>query len=145
MQVPKTSILQSLHPGVPYSQVLSNLPALRELNLAFNYFTGIYFTPESAEYAFPLLESLNLGFNYIAHETDVERLVLLERLQRIILYGNPLAGPSGEDSLGLCVQALMDKADRYDDTQIHFQVSPLHDVMTSLYKKGIALESIQSI
>lgn len=40
-------------------------------------------------------------------------LVLLERLQRIILYGNPLTGPTGEDPLGLSVEGLVDKADRY--------------------------------
>lgn len=88
------------------------LPALRELNLAFNYFTGIHFTPLTAEYAFPLLEVLDLGFNYVGHETHVEGLIFLERLQRIILYGNPLAGPTGEDPLGLCVEALITKADR---------------------------------
>lgn len=93
--------------------MLSTLPALRELNLAFNYFTGIHFTPETVEYAFPLLETLDLGFNYISHQNDVEGLILLERLQRIILYGNPLAGPTGEDPPGLCVEALINKADRY--------------------------------
>lgn len=95
--------------------MLSTLPALRELNLAFNYFTGVNFTPEMAEYAFPLLEILDLGFNYVGHQSEVEGLVFLERLQRIILYGNPLAGPTGEDPLGLCVEDLISKADRCTD------------------------------
>lgn len=68
--------------------------------------------PEMLQHSFPLLESLNLGFNYIGREKDVESLVLLDRLQRIILYGNPLAGPTGEDPLGLCVENIIDKADR---------------------------------
>lgn len=92
--------------------MLSKLPALRELSLAFNYFTGVNLAPEAVEFAFPLLEGLDLGFNYIADQQDVVILVLLEKLQRVILYGNPLTGPTGEDPLGLCVEDLIDKADR---------------------------------
>lgn len=91
---------------------MSKLPALRELNLAFNYFTNIILALEAVEDAFPLLQCLDLGFNYINREEDIVVLVLLERLQRVILYGNPLAGPTGEDPLGLCVKRLLDKADR---------------------------------
>lgn len=93
-------------------QVLSTLPALRELNLAFNYFTSISLKPEIIDFVFPLLEALDLGFNYVGNESDVVDLVLLDKLQRIILYGNPLVGPTGEDPLGLCVEGLIDKADR---------------------------------
>ncbi|CAN0511302.1 unnamed protein product, partial [Ectocarpus sp. 8 AP-2014] len=92
--------------------VLSRLPGLRELNLAFNYFTGINLDPGIAEQAFPLLEALDLGFNFIGSESDVVVVVLFERLQRLILYGNPLAGPTGEDSLGLCVEKLVAESDR---------------------------------
>lgn len=93
--------------------MLSKLPALRELNLAFNYFTGVSLKPETAECAFPLLEGLDLGFNYIGSESDVVVVALLGRLQRIILYGNPLTGPTGEDPLGLCVENLIAESDRY--------------------------------
>lgn len=93
--------------------MLSELTALRELNLAFNYFTGVNLKPETVECAFPLLEGLDLGFNYIGSERDVSVVVLFERLQRIVLYGNPLAGPTGEDSLGLCVENLIAESDRY--------------------------------
>lgn len=65
------------------------------------------------ECAFPLLEGLDLGFNYIGSESDVIVVILFDRLQRIILYGNPLAGPTGEDSLGLCVENLVEESDRY--------------------------------
>ena len=99
-----------------YIQVLSKLPALRELDVAFNYFTGVILAPEAIEYAFPSLECLDLCFNYITRQDDVSVLVLLERLQRIILYGNPLMGPTGEDPLGLCVKRLLEKADRYKVT-----------------------------
>lgn len=94
------------------SKVLSQLPDLRELNLAFNYFTGVSLKPETAECAFPLLEGLDLGFNYIESERDVVAVVILERLQRIVLYGNPLVGPTGEDPLGLCVENLIEESDR---------------------------------
>lgn len=93
-------------------KVLSKLPALRDLNLAFNYFTGVKLRPEAVECAFPLLEALDLGFNYIGNESDVVVVVLFERLQTVILYGNPLAGPTGEDSLGLCVENLVVESDR---------------------------------
>ncbi|CAM9647589.1 unnamed protein product [Ectocarpus sp. 6 AP-2014] len=92
--------------------VLSRLPGLRELNLAFNYFTGINLNLDIAEQAFPLLEALDLGFNFIGSESDVVMVVLFERLQRLILYGNPLAGPTGEDLLGLCVEKLVAESDR---------------------------------
>ncbi|CAM9337229.1 unnamed protein product [Pylaiella littoralis] len=92
--------------------VLSKLPALRELNLAFNYFTGVNLRPDTAESAFPLLEGLDLGFNYIESESNVVVVALFGRLQRIVLYGNPLAGPTGEDPLGLCVENLIAESDR---------------------------------
>ncbi|CAN0363291.1 unnamed protein product [Pylaiella littoralis] len=92
--------------------VLSKLPALRELNLAFNYFTGVNLRPDTAESAFPLLEGLDLGFNYIESESDVVVVALFGRLQRIVLYGNPLVGPTGEDPLGLCVENLIAESDR---------------------------------
>lgn len=104
-------------------KVLSKLPALRELSLAFNYFTGIKLRPEAVGCAFPLLEGLDLGFNYIGSESDVVVVVLFERLQRIILYGNPLAGPTGEDSLGLCVENLVEESDRYFTSKLAFCIS----------------------
>lgn len=92
--------------------MLSKLPVLRELNLAFNYFTAVRYTPDLAGVSFALLEDLDLGFNYIGHEAAIEGLALLERLQRIVLYGNPLAGRTGEDPSGTCVEEFIDRVER---------------------------------
>ncbi|CAM9719750.1 unnamed protein product [Sphacelaria rigidula] len=117
--------------------ILSMLPALRELNLSFNYFTGIHFTPQTAEYAFPLLEVLDLGFNYVGHETHVEGLIFLEQLQRIILYGNPLAGPTGEDPLGLCVEALITKADRVREGWVSNPIEVITEMPRKRSSRGV--------
>ncbi len=116
---------------------------MRELNLAFNYFTGVNLKPETAECAFPLLEGLDLGFNYIESERDVVAIVILERLQRIVLYGNPLAGPTGEDPLGLCVENLIEESDRCTmPKQVHVvqceEVAP--GLMLSLPRDAVGKE-----
>ncbi|KAG5178480.1 hypothetical protein JKP88DRAFT_241859 [Tribonema minus] len=80
---------------------LATLPVLRELSLAFNYFAAI--------------EALDLAFNYIGAQADAMPLVLLPKLARVILYGNPLCGPSGEDLSGITIEGLEDAADRARD------------------------------
>lgn len=79
--------------------------------MAFNYLSAVRLSPEGAKHPFPQLEDLDLGFNYIAHESGLDGLALLERLQRVILYGNPLAGSTGEDPSGHCVEGFIDKVE----------------------------------
>ncbi|CAM9790566.1 unnamed protein product [Choristocarpus tenellus] len=92
--------------------VLSSLPELQDLNLAYNYVSKINIDAASASQAFSSLRCLDLASNYITQEEDIMSLVLLDKLEKVILYGNPLAGPTGEDPLGLCVEALIKEADR---------------------------------
>ncbi|CAM9164394.1 unnamed protein product [Scytosiphon promiscuus] len=119
-------------------EVLSELTALRELNLAFNYFTGVNLKPENVECAFPLLEGLDLGFNYIGSERDVSVLVLLDRLQRVVLYGNPLAGPTGEDSLGLCVENLIAESDRVRGEYAGYPIEVITELPRTKQSQGPA-------
>jgi Leucine rich repeat len=117
--------------GADVLAVLATLPALRELSLAFNYFAVIEFASSSissssntatsqqqqqqqqqSAVVFPVLDTLDLAFNYIAAEADAMGLIALPKLARVLLYGNPLCGPTGEDTLGLCVDDLLVASDR---------------------------------
>jgi Leucine rich repeat len=115
--------------GADVLAVLATLPALRELSLAFNYFAVIEFASTTtatiattaadqqqqqhlSTVLFPMLDTLDLAFNYIAAEADAMGLIALPKLARVLLYGNPLCGPSGEDTLGLCVDDLLVASDR---------------------------------
>uniref|UniRef100_A0A7S3XTX8 Leucine-rich repeat-containing protein 51 n=1 Tax=Heterosigma akashiwo TaxID=2829 RepID=A0A7S3XTX8_HETAK len=91
--------------------VLAEIPKLRELYLAFNF---IDTAPAecAAEGQFPALDLLDLAFNYVAAERDVLPLAALPVLTRVILYGNPLAGPTGEDPAGACVRRFLHLAER---------------------------------
>ena len=53
---------------------------------------------------FRSLLSLNLAFNYIAEEGDVMAVSVLPKLETLVLYGNPLLGPTGEDPTGGSVE-----------------------------------------
>lgn len=77
---------------------LSRIRHMREVSLAYNFLDAV---PEYAcsEGSFRTLEALDLSFNYISREEDVWALPRLERLETLILYGNPLLGPTGEDQL----------------------------------------------
>jgi hypothetical protein len=55
---------------------------------------------------FKLLTTLDLSYNYFSIETDLMPLVRLYRLADVMLYGNPLLGPTGEDPLKIYVEEL---------------------------------------
>lgn len=57
-----------------------------------------------------LLETLDIAFNFFGSEESVEAIVLMGRLKTLILYGNPLLGPTGEDPMFLYIEELIDKA-----------------------------------
>jgi hypothetical protein len=56
------------------------------------------------------LEILDLAFNYFSEEDKIECLVALPRLVTLMLYGNPLLGPSGEDPMFIYIEDLIQKA-----------------------------------
>ena len=74
-------------------------PKLIELQLGYNYLTE--FVPDAvAENRFPNLNTLSLAFNYIATEEALMPVAYLMKLELLVLYGNPLLGPSCEDPTG---------------------------------------------
>eukprot|EP00939_MAST-03C_sp_MAST-3C-sp1_P002491 g2491.t1 len=67
--------------------VLAALPALRELNVSSNEFSGI---PLASKDAFAKLEWISLANNKIGDEADLKGLMPCKKLFCIVLYGNPL-------------------------------------------------------
>ncbi|GMH63617.1 hypothetical protein TrRE_jg1622 [Triparma retinervis] len=86
---------------------LSSCPRLAEVDLSYNYLQRI---PKEVieEGCFTCLQGLNLTYNYIADEEELLPAVLIERLTRLLVYGNPLCGPTGEDESGECVDRVID-------------------------------------
>ena len=86
--------------------ILCTMPNLREISLAYNFLSEII--PECCgEGYFSTLEGIDLSYNYISDENRINGLVYLPRIQKIILYGNPLLGPTGEDPLQAYVEDLV--------------------------------------
>ena len=86
--------------------ILCTMPNLREVSLAYNFLSEII--PECCKDGyFRTLEGLDLSYNYISDESRISSLVHLPRIQKIILYGNPLLGPTGEDPLHIYVEELV--------------------------------------
>ena len=57
---------------------------------------------------FTYLTTLDLSHNYISEEEELLPAVLLTRLTRLLVFGNPLCGPTGEDETGECVDRVID-------------------------------------
>ena len=85
--------------------VLCLMQKLRHCSLAYNF---LHKVPSECcgEGYFALLTQLDISFNYFGSEEDVHALVDLPRLQQVMLYGNPLLGPTGEDPLYTYIEDL---------------------------------------
>ena len=84
---------------------LSYLPVLRMASLAYNF---LYEFPAEActKHSFRHLNTLDLSFNYIGSEDSVAPMIQLHSLNTVILYGNPILGPTGEDSMKIYIEDL---------------------------------------
>ena len=82
---------------------------LRHCSLAYNFLSNV---PSECcgEGFFRLLEYIDLSFNYFGAERNVQSLVDLPRLKTVVLYGNPLLGPTGEDPLQTYIEDLVNTA-----------------------------------
>lgn len=82
--------------GSAVFEILCDVPNLRDIGLAYNFLSDIpgAFCESNK---FRLLETLDLAYNYFGVEKGVEGVLKLSRLRSLLLYGNPLLGPSGED------------------------------------------------
>jgi len=112
---------------------LSSLPRLQVLYLGYNYLTG-FPREAAAPGGFPCLHTLNLAFNYITSEDELVPVVHLHKLETLVLYGNPLLGPTGEDpsgeSIDYLAQCLLDVRTGYSTRAL--------DILTEKPKKKTA-------
>jgi hypothetical protein len=86
---------------------LSVCPMLSSLNLAYNYLQRI---PKDVieDGCFSHLQTMNLSYNYVTEEEELLPAVLIERLTRLLVFGNPLCGQDGEDFTGECVERVIE-------------------------------------
>lgn len=89
--------------------IVADMPMLRNLTVAHNLLSAI---PQSscAEGKFRLLDTLDLSYNYFGTEASLEPTIELPRLGTLLIYGNPVLGPTGEDPNGIYVESLIDAA-----------------------------------
>lgn len=87
--------------------VVCTVPNLRFLSLAYNFLSKI---PDECcqDVKFRFIDTMDVSFNYFAKEVDLQPLVELPRLLKLMLYGNPLLGISGEDYLQTHIEDLME-------------------------------------
>ena len=57
-----------------------------------------------------MVELLDLSFNYFPAESSVEPIITLPRLLTVMLYGNPVLGPTGEDPMFIYIEGLVERA-----------------------------------
>ena len=88
---------------------LCQMPLLREVCLAYNLLS---YVPSQActEGYFPVLEFMDLSYNFVASQSAIEPCIECPRLLKLLVYGNPILGSTGEDSLGIYVEELVDSA-----------------------------------
>lgn len=88
---------------------IATIPNLRALDVSHNFLSHL---PKAAvEYhGYKFLEVLDLSFNYFSTEDDVNLLLQMPRLLRVLLYGNPLLGPTGEDPLFTYIEDLVEQS-----------------------------------
>jgi Leucine-rich repeat (LRR) protein len=107
---------------------LSALPRLRELSLGFNYIDRV---PAQAVEGFPSLQTLSLAYNYISAEQNILPVARLHKLELLMLYGNPLMGPSGEDPTG---ESIVNVAQACFDVRSGFSTRAL-EILTEIPRK----------
>lgn len=58
---------------------------------------------------------MDISFNFFGSEGDIEPIVYLTRLETLLLYGNPVLGPTGEDPMFVYIEDVVDKANQHRD------------------------------
>lgn len=91
--------------------LLCGLYQLRHVDLSYNFLTQVpSLTESSLSDPFRVLSSVDVSFNYLSREEDVQALAHCPRLESVILYGNPLLGPTGEDVMKMYIESLVEYA-----------------------------------
>ena len=107
---------------------IADLPNLREVSLAYNFLANIPSDLCSVS-KFRVLETLDLAYNYFIAESDVLSVLSLSRLRVLLLYGNPLLGPTGEDPHFLYIGEATMRHTHYSST-----LSALYSLFCSLIR-----------
>ena len=89
--------------------ILCTVPNLRLLSAAHNYLWRFPLECCSDGY-FRVLSTLDISFNYFGSEGDVQPIADLPRLTTVMLYGNPVLGPKGEDPTFIYIEELVNAA-----------------------------------
>lgn len=111
-------------------QSLCGAPNLRDLSLAYNFLCEI--PKETCRLGcFRVLERLDLAFNYFGSDGSVCGVLDLTRLRAVLLYGNPLLGPTGEDPHFIYIEDLANAALEARGGQYHRNSYPI-EVRTTL-------------
>jgi hypothetical protein len=92
----------------------ASIPNLRYLDVSNNFFSD--FPIECVDEGFRLLDTLDISFNYFSTETNLDGIILLRRLEVLLLYGNPVLGPTGEDPMYIYLEDTVDKANAHRDS-----------------------------
>ncbi len=95
---------------------IASIPNLRSLDVSNNYFSKL---PQEIcdKDRFQFVDNLDISFNYFSREESIEPLIYLPRLLTVMLYGNPLLGPTGEDPMFIYVEDTLEKARNVRETQ----------------------------
>jgi len=110
--------------------ILSKIKTLREIGLAYNFIDRIP-TEACIVGSFYVLEYLDVSFNYISKEEYIMPLLEVPRIETLLLYGNPVLGPSGEDPMQIYIEEFVNTA---MDTRDGVEKKTL-EVMTEIPKR----------
>lgn len=58
---------------------------------------------------------MDISFNFFGNEQDILGIVFLNRLETLLLYGNPVLGPTGEDPMFIYIEDVVDQANDHRD------------------------------
>ena len=92
--------------------ILCAMENLRYLSVAYNFLSAV---PKGTmeEGMHPMLTVLDLSFNYFGSEDDLQPVIDLPRLAKVMLYGNPVLGPKGEDPQYIYIEDLVDTSNEF--------------------------------
>lgn len=62
------------------------------------------------------LDTMDISFNFFGNEDDIHGMIYLQRLETLLLYGNPVLGPTGEDPMFIYIEDVVDQANDHRDS-----------------------------
>lgn len=92
--------------------ILCAMENLRYLSVAYNFLSAVP-AGTMEEGMHPMLTVLDLSFNYFGSEDDLQPIIDLPRLAQVMLYGNPVLGPKGEDPQCIYIEGLVDTSNEF--------------------------------